>query len=401
VHGLVAIPSLSGEEREASEWLAGQMAELGLERARVDAVGNAVGELGDARCRRVVVLLGHVDTVPGDIPVRIEAGAGEGAAGGDARVLHGRGAVDAKGPLACFVAAAARLGPEWARAHDLRLIVAGAVEEEAATSRGARFLAHRIVEEAGARPLACVIGEPSHAHRITLGYKGRLLIDLELSQPCAHTAGPDPGVGVAAIELWNRLAALAETFNDGRPRPFDQLQPSVRGIATESDGLRDLVTATYGLRLPVGYDGAALHAELVRWARRQLGVESRTEGGGEPLAPLDDVVLASGERALALRFRGHEEAHRSDKGSALVRAFLRSIRRHAGAREQAGFVVKTGTSDMNVVAPHWRCPIVAYGPGDSALDHTPQEHLSLAEYWQAVLTLEDALRELARSPGSS
>jgi LysW-gamma-L-lysine carboxypeptidase len=56
--------------------------------------------------------------------------------------------------------------------------------------------------------------------------------------------------------------------------------------------------------------------------------------------------------------------------------------------------VKTGTSDMNVVAPVWKCPIVAYGPGDSALDHTPHEHLDLDEYWRAVLVLEATLRQL-------
>ena len=61
---------------------------------------------------------------------------------------------------------------------------------------------------------------------------------------------------------------------------------------------------------------------------------------------------------------------------------------------QPGFVVKTGTSDMNVVAPVWQCPIVAYGPGDSALDHTPHEHLELDEYWTAVLVLERWLRLL-------
>ena len=61
-----------------------------------------------------------------------------------------------------------------------------------------------------------------------------------------------------------------------------------------------------------------------------------------------------------------------------------------------GFVVKTGTSDMNVVAPAWRCPILAYGPGDNALDHTPGEHVALDEYWRAVLVLEEALPTWAR-----
>ena len=46
---------------------------------------------------------------------------------------------------------------------------------------------------------------------------------------------------------------------------------------------------------------------------------------------------------------------------------------------------------MNVVGPVWQCPIVAYGPGDSSLDHTPNEHLSLDEYWKAVNVIEQTL----------
>lgn len=53
--------------------------------------------------------------------------------------------------------------------------------------------------------------------------------------------------------------------------------------------------------------------------------------------------------------------------------------------------VKSGTSDMNVVGPAWNCPIVAYGPGDSSLDHTPIEHLDLAQYHQAIAILSRAL----------
>jgi LysW-gamma-L-lysine carboxypeptidase len=50
---------------------------------------------------------------------------------------------------------------------------------------------------------------------------------------------------------------------------------------------------------------------------------------------------------------------------------------------------------MNVVAPVWRCPILAYGPGDSALDHTPREHLDLDEYRRSIRVLERALDHLA------
>ena len=49
---------------------------------------------------------------------------------------------------------------------------------------------------------------------------------------------------------------------------------------------------------------------------------------------------------------------------------------------------------MNVVGPAWRCPILAYGPGDSALDHTPDEHVLVDEYLRAIDALELALRSL-------
>jgi LysW-gamma-L-lysine carboxypeptidase len=93
---------------------------------------------------------------------------------------------------------------------------------------------------------------------------------------------------------------------------------------------------------------------------------------------------------FTLRFRGHEKAWRGDRNNVLVRSFLAGLRT-VETSQKLGFVLKTGTSDMNVVGPVWQCPIVAYGPGDSSLDHTPNEHLSLNEYWSAVQVLEQTL----------
>ena len=50
---------------------------------------------------------------------------------------------------------------------------------------------------------------------------------------------------------------------------------------------------------------------------------------------------------------------------------------------------------MNVVGPAWGQNIVAYGPGDSRLDRTPQEQIHIAEYTQAIDILELVLKELA------
>jgi [amino group carrier protein]-lysine/ornithine hydrolase len=390
LHGLVAIPSTSHNEAEASAWLVTQMLQRGYDRAFVDAAGNAVGEMGSAQAGRTLILLGHIDTVPGNIPVRIEAGE-------SSEILYGRGSVDAKGPLASFAAAVARIGPAWAHENDVRLVVAGAVEEEAATSKGARYIAARFDGSQEPRPDACIIGEPSGWQRITLGYKGRLLIELEVSQPMAHTAGPDRGVATVAVDFWNWLAAHADRFNVERPKSFDQLLPSLRELRTWSDdAMHDWVRARTGIRLPIEFDIDALVVDLFQWATACAGADPSPAGRLPAIAPGDSHTLtASGpQMEIRLHLLGYEPAWRSDRSNALVRAFLAGIR--STSAERPSFVVKTGTSDMNVVGPAWGCPIVAYGPGDSSLDHTPYEHILLDEYWQAVQVLEQTLREWGR-----
>ena len=366
VRGLVAIPSLSRHEAPASAWLVEQMRGAGYDRAFVDEAGNAVGELGDAAAARTIVLLGHIDTVPGDIPVRIEASS-------DGDLLFGRGSVDAKGPLATFVAGAARFGATRAREAGLRVVVVGAVEEEAATSKGARFIAARFNGTTDPVPAACIIGEPSHWRRITLGYKGRLLLDLTADQPMSHTAGPDASVASVVVDLWNWVTAHAARYNDGQDKAFEQLSPSLRRFVTSNEQMHDLVDAQIAWRLPIGFDAEAFADEIRGWPA--------THG---PAA----------KAAFDFRFRGFERPWRGDRNNLLVRSFLAAVRIE-DASAQLGFVLKTGTSDMNVVAPLWQCPIVAYGPGDSALDHTPNEHLPLEEYWKAVRVVEQVLHHLA------
>ncbi len=358
VRGLVAIPSLSRHERAASAWLVGHMRAAGYDRAFVDDAGNAVGELGDPHASRTIVLLGHIDTVPGNIPVRIEDD-----------LLYGRGSVDAKGPLATFVCGAARFGSRAAKAANLRVVVVGAVEEEAATSKGARFIASRFDGKTEPIPAACVIGEPSHWHRVTLGYKGRLLLDFTADQPMAHTAGPDASVASVVVDFWNWVTANAAAHNEGKDKVFDQLSPSLRRFITATnDDMHDTVDGQFAWRLPVGFDANKLMHDL----RNVAGRFARTTN-------------------FTLDFRGHESAWRGDRNNPLVRSFLAGLR-SVEPSEKLGFVLKTGTSDMNVVGPVWRCPIVAYGPGDSSLDHTPNERLSLNEYWKAVSVVEETLK---------
>jgi LysW-gamma-L-lysine carboxypeptidase len=408
LEGLVRVRSLSGEEKDASRWLAAQAGAAGYDRAFVDEAGNAVAELGDESAPRVIVLLGHIDTVPGEVPVRVETRE-DGAS-----VLYGRGTVDAKGPLATFVAAGARLGSAWARTAGVRLVVVGAVEEEAASSKGARFIAARFDGDREPVPAACVIGEPSRWDRVTVGYKGRLLIDLDARRSMTHSAGPEATAGTAAVGLWNRVEAVCASFNLEREKAFDQLLPSLRSINTHSDGLEERATSSIGLRLPLDFDAKPLLKEIEALAAGWVGgagaeLASALPGEQASCSPTDPPTLVPGRTSTAtfkgpagsivLTYRAFEPTWRGDSKNALVRSFLAAIRAQEVADAKPAFLVKTGTSDMNVVGPAWRCPILAYGPGDSRLDHTPIEHVGLDEYWRAVLVLERALRGLVESLG--
>jgi LysW-gamma-L-lysine carboxypeptidase len=290
------------------------------------------------------MLLGHLDTVPGEIPVRVADGR-----------LYGRGAVDAKGPLAAALVAVARVGPRpgW------RWAVVGAVEEEAATSRGARHLLGTWPP-----PEMVLILEPSGVDAITLGYKGRMILHVRLEAPHRHSAVPEPGPAEQLVALW---LALREQARAASPRPalFEQITPSLRRVIADGDGLREWAEMTIGFRLPEAWPPE-------RWR--------------EAIGPTLEAAGAT------WRTEGEEPAWRASADSPLTRALLEGIR---GEGLRPRLLLKSGTSDMNVVGPAWRCPIAAYGPGDARLDHTPEEHIVLAEYLQGVRVLTRALKWIA------
>jgi LysW-gamma-L-lysine carboxypeptidase len=301
--------------------------------------------------------------VPGDIPVRIEereareaGSAGEagetdedGAEADDrdaGPVLWGRGSVDAKGPLAAMAVAAVREGVSFV----------GVVGEER-TSRGARHLV-----DDREPPAAVVNGEPSGWDGVTLGYRGILQGTYVATSESGHSSRPENNAIQDAIAWWSRVEREFE--QDPYDPTFEQVTPKpvrVEG-GTSEDGLSVEATLDVQLRVP-----PARTSEEVREV-----ADGYLDGGTVNWHDAVPPVMASPRTPVARAFR-------------------------AAIREQGGdprLLRKTGTSDMNLYAEAWDCPIATYGPGDSDLDHAPDERLPLPELDRAVAVLQEVCQRL-------
>lgn len=339
--GLVSHYSPSGQEHGAVQWLVERMMSLGYDDAFVDDAGNAVGIMGHGH--RQIILLGHIDTVPGEIKAE-KAG----------NLLYGRGSVDAKGPLACFVDAVAEVGA----IEGWQFVVIGAVEEER-DSDGARFAVDYY------RPEFAIVGEPNQWDRVALGYKGSAWGVLTFQRGQTHTASGEETAAEAAVDGWLKIKAYADSFNADKQKAFDKLLPTLTAIETESNEFEQSARLKIGVRLPKDVSPEKWYEKLEEML---------------PEEQLEQVGFAI-------------PAWMCEKNTPLVRALLGSIRSEGG---EPRFVYKTGTADLNIVAPVWKCPAAVYGPGDSSLDHTPNEHIMLEEYEKSVRVLGSALRALTK-----
>ena len=131
---------------------------------------------------------GHTDVVPpGD-----EAAwrSGPYAAEVNDGVLVGRGAVDMKGAVAAFVAAAARIHPE-AQAGSLSLLITG--DEEGVAKDGTDKVVEALLAQ-GERIDHCILGEPTSAQafgdQIKVGRRGSLNARITVEGKQGHVAYP-------------------------------------------------------------------------------------------------------------------------------------------------------------------------------------------------------------------
>lgn len=331
---LVGIQSVSGQEMECSRYLAEVLPDYGWDTANIDEVGNLVASRGSGE--KEILLLGHIDTVPGGPPMQLNED-----------TLWGRGSVDAKGPMAAFCVAGGRVYiPEgW------KITLVGAVCEET-DSRGAY---HRIPLH---QPRACIIGEPSGMTGVTMGYRGHLRVLVHGEDEGAHRSG-DAGPLTSCIRAVSSILALIEEL-DVTERPVIE-RPSAAVVSMEGkEAGKRKAFIDLDIRIPLGMSPGSITEKI--------------------------MPLVAGE-GLEMDVISSIDAHMVDKDDPVVRAFRRAIRK---CGHKPRLLAKGGTADFNIAA-QWDCPMAAYGPGDSHLDHTGEERIHIGEFEQSIEVLARAL----------
>ena len=346
---MVKLYSPTGQESGIAQLLEEEMRSLGL-RSRIDEAGNVIGEYSGNG--PTILLCGHMDTVPGRLPVKLSR-----------KKLYGRGAVDAKSALATMISTAGILAAEGFAA---KLIVVGAVDEEG-KSRGIKNLIER-----GIRADYAVFAEPSGVENITIAYKGSCHLRITCRTKTGHSSAPwlfHSAVDVA-LDIWKGLQKIhfPEEKSDSRFQSVTSALTHICGGGPSST-IPSFCELHLDFRLPPAVPSKRLLEEV-----------SKT---------VDAYRLAHPHAELDVEVQDSCEPYEADRDSALVRGLAWGIRHVRG--KPAVLLRKTGTGDMNLLGNALHVPMVTYGPGDSKLDHTDGEHIHLDEYLDSIKVLREGL----------
>jgi succinyl-diaminopimelate desuccinylase len=339
---LIAAESVTPARGQVFDVLAQALAVAGFEIDRF-----IVGEEPDGPIENMIALrpgtgkhlafAGHLDVVPpGD--------AFEPEVRGD--LLHGRGAVDMKGAIAAFAAAAARVdGPT------LSLLITG--DEEGPAIYGTRAIIDRLAER-GLKPDFCLVGEPTSTARlgdmIKIGRRGSVNIWIDVPGREGHVAYPhladNPIPKLVAV-----LGAIDAIMLDSGNHWFQPSNIEVTDV-TVGNPATNVIPAKASARLSIRFND---------------------EQNGEDLVALIErtVALHAPEATVIARISG--EAFLTEPGplSSLVGEAIEQV---AGVKPTLS--TTGGTSDARFLSQ--LCPTVEFGLVNATM-HKTDEAVALAD----------------------
>lgn len=340
---LVRCPSVTPAEGGALSWLETILAPAGFTCHRlpftapgtpdVDNLFARIGGGGPHLC-----FAGHTDVVPtGDVARWSHPPFGAEIADG---YLYGRGAVDMKGNIACFLAAALDFLADPARLGQgsISLLITGD-EEGPAVNGTVRVLEWMAAQ--GHTPTACLVGEPSNPERlgdaIKIGRRGSLNGRLVVRGKQGHAAYPlmanNPIRGLTRV-----AAALQALRLDEGTHEFSPSNLEIVAIETGNPAY-NVIPATVEARLNVRYNDRHTAKSLEALIRRQA------------LA-----ALAGSGLELEANFTGNADAFVTKPGP-LVETMIAAITAQTGRTPDLS--TSGGTSDARFVKDF--CPVIEFG----------------------------------------
>ena len=344
-------PSL--REKSLADFLESLCDDLGFSDIHTDDVGNIIAKKGSGSPK--ILLCGHMDTVPGRIRVRKE---------GD--YLFGRGSSDAKGPLLALLFAAAS-----AQEKTGTVIFVGAVDEEG-NATGIKSLTNDKPDVDYA-----IFGEPSGTKQITIGYKGRIAINLKINvENSAHASAPwlaKNAIHESSLFV-NEIKNVLESGQENKKKGM-MLTATLTEI---KGGLSHNITpkecnSTIDIRIPVDMNCKFVEEKISKTVR-EIARKQQVEAF---YSIIDET-----------------EPFEAEHNSPLVRALTLGIL--DVEKNRPTLIRKTGTGDMNVIGNKLSIPVVTYGPGDPHAAHTIDEKISIDEYLRGIEVLKRTIQHLKR-----
>jgi len=335
---LIRRPSVTPKDEGALDLVAAALEQLGFDCHRLvfGDVHNLYARRGNGRPN--LCFAGHTDVVPAGSAETwsfdpFSASLRDGA-------LCGRGAVDMKGAIAAFIAAAERFlnerGDQRGRdfAGSISLLITG--DEEGEAVNGTRKVLGWL-KDRGETIDACLIGEPTSAKSlgdmIKIGRRGSMTGRLTVHGVQGHTAYPHLADNAAHC-LVAMLHALTTAELD---RGSEHFQPSTLQISTIDIGnpATNVIPATARAVFNIRFNDCWTSEQLERWLRKLLD-----EVGGH--YALD--ISVSGESFLVAP-------------GMLSDCLAEAIRRVTGRTPE--FSTTGGTSDARFIQAH--CPVAEFG----------------------------------------
>ncbi len=380
---LMQIPSLSGSEAEraCSMRAVAEMRALGFDEAWVDEHTNAIGVVYGRADGPAWLLVTHPDVVNvGDL-TRWTHPPFDAVLDADGDTVHGRGAVDIKGPLAANVHALGGMLARGERPHH-PVVVLIAADEEIGGAGADAFVRALPLRTPGGRSItvgAALICEPS-GNRVMLGHRGVMRIALRFAGSAHHAAfarhdtNPhfDLAVFLSRLRTYHMPAHPVLGASTAAPT---MIYADTKSQNVTPNELTLMLDWRFGAEQKADFErilgelGAGLNMRYTVVEPWQLGPHNALLNGPE------------GQHAAGFAI---------DPGAPLACALLASARAMLPAVAPPG--VWHFATDGRYTAEAG-IPTIGFGPGDPALAHTSRERISLREIDAAIAVYQHLLAQ--------